>query len=122
MNFYKVLGISRDAKPEDIRSAYRLLARRYHPDISGHQDAVRFREVQLAYETLSDPESRERYDRTLETSIPVRIIPTAKSSRYAEPLIPPHPSAETFARRSPFGEQEPFEEIFRLMERFLFRF
>jgi DnaJ-class molecular chaperone len=115
VNFYKVLGISRDAKPEEIRSAYRLLARRYHPDISGHQDPVRFREVQLAYDTLSDPESRERYDRTLETSIPVRIIPTAKSSRYAEPLIPLHPSAETFARRSPFGEQEPFEEIFRLM-------
>jgi len=77
MNLYKVLGINRDAKSEDIRSAYRLLARRYHPDISGHQDAARFREVQLAYETLSDPESRERYDLTLQTSIPVRIIPTA---------------------------------------------
>lgn len=63
-DYYKVLGVSRDAKPEEIKKAYRLAARKFHPDVSKERDAEeRFKEVQEAYEVLKDPEKRAAYDR-----------------------------------------------------------
>jgi molecular chaperone DnaJ len=64
MDFYIILGLSRDATPMDVKRAYRRLARRFHPDINpgDHAAAVRFREIMEAYETLSDPDRRRRYD------------------------------------------------------------
>jgi curved DNA-binding protein len=63
-DYYEALGVPRDATPEDIRGAYRKLARRYHPDVN-HEDGAedRFKEVAEAYEVLRDPDKRERYDR-----------------------------------------------------------
>lgn len=61
--YYEVLGVRRDATDEDIRRAFRRLARQYHPDVNKDPDAeARFKEVNEAYEVLSDPEKRERYD------------------------------------------------------------
>ncbi|MEA2397450.1 MAG: curved DNA-binding protein [Thermoleophilaceae bacterium] len=63
-DYYDTLGVSRDASPEDIRRAYRKLARQYHPDVNKEPEAEdRFKEVAEAYEVLRDPEKRERYDR-----------------------------------------------------------
>ena len=63
-DYYETLGVSRDASEEDIRRAYRKLARQYHPDVSKEPDAEdRFKEVAEAYEVLRDSEKREKYDR-----------------------------------------------------------
>lgn len=63
-DYYKVLGVARDASQEEIKRAYRKLARKYHPDVSKERDAEsRFKEVGEAYEALGDPEKRAAYDR-----------------------------------------------------------
>jgi molecular chaperone DnaJ len=63
-DYYEVLGVSRTATPEDIKKAYRQMARQYHPDVSDQPDAEsRFKEVNEAYEVLSDAEKRATYDR-----------------------------------------------------------
>jgi DnaJ-class molecular chaperone len=60
-DYYRILGVDRNADDKTIKSAYRKLARKYHPDVAkGKED--RFKEVTEAYEVLSDPEKRRRYD------------------------------------------------------------
>src|SRR5438445_10489029 len=62
-DLYEILGIERDASDEDIRKAYRRLARELHPDVNAEpRSEERFKEVAGAYEILSDPEKRARYD------------------------------------------------------------
>lgn len=62
-DLYEILGVSRDATNDDIRKAYRRLAREYHPDVNADPAAEdRFKEVTAAYEILSDPQRRQQYD------------------------------------------------------------
>ncbi|MBR1424310.1 DnaJ domain-containing protein [bacterium] len=62
-NYYEILDIKPDAETIEIKSAFRTLARKYHPDINKNSNAVDlFKEITIAYETLSDPVKRERYD------------------------------------------------------------
>jgi curved DNA-binding protein len=62
-DFYQILGVPRDASQEDIQRAYRKLARTYHPDVNHDPGAEdRFKDVSEAYDVLSDPQTRRRYD------------------------------------------------------------
>jgi curved DNA-binding protein len=62
-DYYKILGISREAKQEEIQRAYRKLARKYHPDGKKNKEAgEKFKEINEAYEVLKDPEKKDRYD------------------------------------------------------------
>jgi len=64
VDYYKVLGIDKTASADDIKKAYRKLARKYHPDVNPNDNEAkqRFQEINEANEVLSDPEKRKKYD------------------------------------------------------------
>ncbi|MBR3423149.1 MAG: DnaJ domain-containing protein, partial [Clostridia bacterium] len=63
-DYYEVLGVSKTASDDDIKKAYRKLAKQYHPDMNPGDKAAeqKFKEINEAYEVVSDPEKRAKYD------------------------------------------------------------
>ena len=62
-DYYEILGVSRTAPADEIRRAYRKLAKQYHPDVCKEKDAeARYKEINEAYEVLKDPDKRQKYD------------------------------------------------------------
>jgi curved DNA-binding protein CbpA len=107
MDYYVVLGIGEDADDETIRSAFRALARRYHPDVGAGASSVEFQRAREAYETLVDPQRRRQYDRQLQASRtrPVVVRESIVSHRFAEPLFS--------RRRVSFGAVDPWRPLTR---------
>lgn len=84
MNYYVVLGIAEDADSGTIRSAFRALARRYHPDAGPGSSTLEFQRAHEAYETLSDPERRRLHDRNLTASrVRPMVVAEPMDSRFA---------------------------------------
>lgn len=61
-DYYQTLGVARSASPDEIKRAYRKLAHRYHPDKAGKENEAKFKEINEAYQVLSDPGRRQQYD------------------------------------------------------------
>ena len=101
-DYYKLLGVDRKADDKAIKSAYRRLARKHHPDVAkGKDNADKFREIAEAYEVLSDPEKRRRYD---------TLGPDWQ--RYAQGPAPGSPGTGGF-RVEHFGNDGDFSDFFR---------
>lgn len=63
-DYYKIMGLSRNSTQDEVKRAYRKLARKYHPDVSKEKDAeAKFKELGEAYEVLKDPQKRAAYDK-----------------------------------------------------------
>jgi|SRR5690242_11129453 len=125
MDFYATLGVPKDAGPETIRDAYRMLARRYHPDRGAGSSPDKFRQVAEAFATLIDPGRRHQYDLTFS---PVRrpvmmrrvepMTARAGSVRQEDPDVfgyrgcMGHVEAERFSSTSPsYGLDDVFYEL-----------
>jgi curved DNA-binding protein CbpA len=116
MDYYVLLGVPRTADADTIRSAFRALVRRYHPDAGEGSSTQKFRQIVEAYETLADPIRRRQYDRSLD---PPRVVrrPDRFYSTRPEPLIPEahviigRTPAETFQPIDAFNAIDPFDEF-----------
>ena len=88
--YYEVLDLDRDASPEEIKAAFRGLARACHPDVTGNdpEASERFRALNQAYQVLSDPQRKRDYDRTLpQKSYPLRHLTPEKVWREATDVV-----------------------------------
>ncbi len=104
MTFYAILEIPSDADQATIRSSYKNLVRRYHPDAGAGSSPEKFRSIVEAYETLSDPERRALYDRSLRQAprpVPIRVRAEPMTMR-PEPMIP----------RSPYYRHLDIDDLF----------
>ena len=111
-DYYRLLGVERDASEENIRSAYRNLARQYDPDLNPRSDnaETRFKDIQHAYEVLSDPQKREKYDSEeiqTDDGAPSGSYPSEVSvKKYDSENIQRAASAPFRSHRSPFDAEK----------------
>lgn len=118
-DYYTILGVSRDADEQTIKSAYRRLARAYHPDVNSNKEAAteKFKEINEAYTVLSDPEKRKTYD-----AFDARYEQYQRTYPGARPSAQPSGPAASPAGNGGRGQQrthtrtfsdDDFERIFR---------
>ncbi len=129
-DYYKILGIKRNASQKEIKNAYRNLAKKHHPDATGEKTDEQFKNIQEAYSTLSDPEKRSDYDTCLGESVGVRVrISASNKDRYqnrsfssVEPLIP-RDAGRPVSFSDPFSNRfsNEFDDLFDRLRAYLFR-
>lgn len=97
MNLYDILNISKDATYDEIKSSYKLLAKKYHPDKNKDPSAIdKFKEIQSAYEILSDKQKRQEYD-SLSSSEKIELYDALRE--YFNKIIPNYTNAyDTFVK------------------------
>ena len=108
-DYYAILGVPRAADMSSIHSAFRALARQYHPDAGAGSSTPKFREALEAYHTLSNPQRRRQHDIDLGT-------PLAQSHVMPEPLFSAHRSKSTSISPMSSHFDEIVTELFRLIE------
>ena len=115
MNYYLLLGIPEDADTETIRSAFRALARRYHPDAGNGSSAEKFREVLVAYETLTDTTRRAAYDRSLPNrrAPGLPIVEPLRARIVPEPMLDPRRRFVVSEAPEPLRLNELIDEFFQ---------
>jgi len=112
-DFYEVLGVSRDASGDDLRRAYRTLARQYHPDMNKAPDAAaKFNEVQQAYDILSDEQKRKTYDRYGPSAFEPGAAPPGAANGEGRSRSHAHPGAHAQGDFDPEELSEIFETFF----------
>jgi curved DNA-binding protein CbpA len=112
MNHYVVLGVPMDADDQVIRTAFRSLVRRYHPDAGEGSSPEKFRLLVEAYETLSDPTRRRAYDRSLRPVRPPMRIPVEPMRGPVEPLQGRRRPPVTIRSTVSFAWASRFDELF----------
>jgi len=86
-DYYKVMGVDQTASADEIKKAYRVLARKFHPDVSKEQNAEdKFKELGEAYEVLKDPEKREEYDNLRKMAEIFSHLPGGVAAAFAIPV------------------------------------
>lgn len=116
-NYYIILGLSDNASDEDIRSAYRTLAKEYHPDHYG-KDSEPFLQIQEAYGVLSDPSRKRAYDQSIRkrnrrSEIVRDVTQEMLSRKFAEPITSgANPVTDVHLTRSFNAYTPSFDEIF----------
>jgi len=110
-DYYEILGVSRTASSDEIKSAFRKLARKYHPDVAKDKKAgeIKFKEINEAYEVLGDPENRKKYDQLGENWNAQGVPPSGGQG------FPRQPAGEDFSQEFHFegtGFSDFFEQFF----------
>lgn len=110
IDYYKILGVSKDATEKEIRNAYRKLARKYHPDLNPNDETAKakFQQINEAHEVLSDPEKRKKYDQYGKDWKHAEAFESARASRGGRGFS----GQETFTGGFDDGFSDFFEFLF----------
>ena len=126
-NYYIILGIPSDSTQDDIKAAYRRLAKKFHPD-RYHEGSTPFQGIQEAYSVLSDPKSRKSYDYSLQSNVRVRPPADAEPMRQysteqeIEPLAEEKYSRPIKAPSLKTSIHQPWAAFDNIFDRFLGNF